>query len=33
MTKAPTLAEMSSGQSDNPNNATKKFDYTVNKNE
>ena len=29
MTKAPTPAEMSKGQSDNTNNATKKFDYTV----
>ena len=28
MTKAPTPAEMSKGQSDNKNNATKKFDYT-----
>ena len=29
MTKAPTPAEMSKGQSDNTNNATKKFDYTT----
>ena len=29
MTKAPTATEMSKGQSDNTNNATKKFDYTV----
>ena len=29
MTKAPTPAEMSKGQIDNKNNATKKFDYTV----
>ena len=29
MTKAPTLAEKSKGQSDNTNNATKKFDYTA----
>ena len=29
MTKAPTPAEMSKGQSDNTNNATKKFDYTA----
>ena len=29
MTKAPTLTEMSKGQSDNTNNATKKFDYTA----
>ena len=29
MTKAPTPAEMSKGQSDNTNNDTKKFDYTV----
>ena len=29
MTKAPTPTEMSKGQSDNTNNATKKFDYTV----
>ena len=29
MTKAPTPAEMSEGQSDNTNNAPKKFDYTV----
>ena len=29
MTKAPTPAEMSKGQGDNTNNATKKFDYTV----
>ena len=28
MTKAPTPAEMSKGQGDNTNNATKKFDYT-----
>ena len=28
MTKAPTPAEMSKGQSDNTNNDTKKFDYT-----
>ena len=27
MTKTPTPAEMSKGQSDNTNNATKKFDY------
>ena len=27
MTKAPTPAEMSKGQSDNTNNGTKKFDY------
>ena len=27
MTKAPTTTEMSKGQSDNTNNATKKFDY------
>ena len=27
MTKAPTPAKMSKGQSDNTNNATKKFDY------
>ena len=27
MTKAPTLTKMSKGQSDNTNNATKKFDY------
>ena len=27
MTKAPTLTEMSKGQNDNTNNATKKFDY------
>ena len=27
MTKAPTSTEMSKGQSDNTNNATKKFDY------
>ena len=26
MTKAPTATEMSKGQSDNTNNATKKFD-------
>ena len=29
MTKAPTPAEMSKGQSDNTNNVTKKFDYTA----
>ena len=29
MTKALTPAEMSKGQSDNTNNATKKFDYTA----
>ena len=29
MTKAPTSTEMSKGQSDNTNNATKKFDYTA----
>ena len=29
MTKAPTPAEMSKGQSDNTNNATQKFDYTA----
>ena len=29
MTKAPTPTEMSKGQSDNTNNATKKFDYTA----
>ena len=29
MTKAPTPAEMSKGQGDNTNNATKKFDYTA----
>ena len=29
MTKAPTATEMSKGQSDNTNNATKKFDYTA----
>ena len=29
MTKAPTPAEMSKGQSDNTNNATKKFNYTA----
>ena len=29
MTKAPTPAEMSNGQSDNTNDATKKFDYTA----
>ena len=29
MTKAPTLAEKLKGQSDNTNNATKKFDYTA----
>ena len=29
MTKAPTPTEMSKGQSDNINNATKKFDYTA----
>ena len=29
MTKAPTQAEMSKGQSDNTDNATKKFDYTA----
>ena len=27
MTKAPTPAEMSKGQSDNTNNVTKKFDF------
>ena len=29
MTKAPTPTEMSKGQSDNTNNATKKFDLTA----
>ena len=29
MTKAPTPTEMSKGQSDNTNNATKKFDKTA----
>ena len=29
MTKAPTPTEMSKGQNDNTNNATKKFDYKV----
>ena len=29
MTKAPIPTEMSKGQSDNTNNATKKFDYTA----
>ena len=29
MTKAPTPAEMSKGQGDNTNNATKKFEYTA----
>ena len=29
MTKAPTPTEMSKGQSDNTNNATKKLDYTA----
>ena len=29
MKKAHTPAEMSKGQSDNTNNATKKFDYTA----
>ena len=29
MTKAPTPTEMSKEQSDNTNNATKKFDYTA----
>ena len=29
MTKAPTPTEMSKGQSDNTDNATKKFDYTA----
>ena len=29
MTKAPTPTEMSKGQSDNTNNATKKIDYTA----
>ena len=29
LTKAPKPAEMSKGQSDNTNNATKKFDYTA----
>ena len=29
MTKAPTPTEMWKGQSDNTNNATKKFDYTA----
>ena len=29
MTNAPTPTEMSKGQSDNTNNATKKFDYTA----
>ena len=27
MTKAPSPTEMSKGQNDNTNNATKKFDY------
>ena len=30
MTKAPTPAEISKGQSDNTNNATKKLNYTPN---
>ena len=29
MTKTPTPTEMSKGQDDNTNNATKKFDYTA----
>ena len=29
MTKAPTPTELSKGQNDNTNNATKKFDYTA----
>ena len=29
MTKAPTPSEMSKGQSENKNNARKKFDYTT----
>ena len=29
MTKAPSPTEMTKGQSDNTNNATKKLDYTV----
>ena len=29
MTKAPTPTEMSKGESDNTNNATKTFDYTA----
>ena len=29
MLKAPALTEMSKGQSDNTNNATKKFVYTA----
>ena len=29
LTKAPTPAEMSKGQSDNTYNTTKKFDYTA----
>ena len=29
MTKSPTPTEMSKGQGDNTNNATKKFDYTA----
>ena len=29
MTKAPIPTEMAKGQSDNTNNATKKFDYTA----
>ena len=29
MPKAPASSEMSKGQSDNTNNATKKFDYTA----
>ena len=29
MTKAPTPTEMSKGESDNTNNASKKFDYTT----
>ena len=29
MTKAPTRTEMSKGQSENTNNATKKIDYTA----
>ena len=32
MTKAPTPTEMSKGQSDNTNNATKQFDYTTHHN-
>ena len=29
MTKAPILLELSKGQSDNTNNATKNFDYAL----